>query len=177
MPDAWCSWTSAGRTPRLRPCMAGHARGSGRTLRCRATGSEHHLAGEHELERDGTVSGGRRLHDAGGVRGLPGAPFGTRLTARAGRGDGQPLLTQRFSRAAPDRGSGLRAIVLAALLAGSQPHRGSLLEGQGAAAQLRGAYSRSSGRGDGRSTENAITAQDVRGFFAHRGYRILGQLL
>jgi len=24
---------------------------------------------------------------------------------------------------------------------------------------------------------NAITAQDVRGFFAHRGYRILGQLL
>jgi hypothetical protein len=99
------------------------------------------------------VSDGRRLYDAVGVRGLPGAPFGARLTAGAGYGDGQPLLSQKFSRAPAGRGARLRSNVVARPTYRISPDRGSLLEGQGTAAQLRSAYPRSPGLGDGRSTE------------------------
>ena len=48
--------------------MLGRDGESGRMLACRATlGEERHLAGEHDLERDGPVPGGRRLDHEGGL--------------------------------------------------------------------------------------------------------------
>ena len=66
-----------------------------------------------------------------------------------GRGDGQPIGTQGEQGARADRGKGLRASLPTALLAGPQPHRGGILEGEGVVAAGKSTIPRGLDRGDG----------------------------
>ena len=97
------------------------------------------------------------------------------LAARAGRGGGQPRGAQGGSGARARRGAGVRAAVPAALLAGLLAHRGGLLEAQGAALRKAAARTREAlVEAMGRALD-AVTARDVRGWFAHCGYPLGAQ--
>jgi hypothetical protein len=70
----------------------------------------------------------------------------------------------------------VRACVLASLLAGPQPHRGSLRQAQDAIAQGWGRTREALLEAMGKALD-AVTASDARDFFEHRGYRTTAQLL
>ena len=110
----------------------------------------------------------------GEVRGHPEVLSGARLEAGATRGDGRSLGAQGSAGVRACQGAWLRAVVPATLLAGLQPHRASLLEGQGTAqrvgARTREALAEAAGR-----TLDAVTASDARGFFEGCGYRTTAQ--
>jgi len=96
----------------------------------------------------GTVSRSSRLARAagparegahqGGLRSLRREGSRSEPQAGAGSGDGQPFLAQRPEGKRADRVQRMRASVPAAIFAGSQSHRGSLLEGKRNLAQGQG---------------------------------------
>src|SRR5919202_2221002 len=90
-----------------------------------------------------------------------------------GRGDcdGQPLRPQRSKDTRAHRGGGMRAHIPAALLAGSQPHRGGILEGEGDLEEGPSPNPRTAHRHRGSGALSAVSPSDARGFFEHRGYR------
>src|SRR5829696_8708048 len=71
--------------------------------------------------------------------------------ARTGGGDGQPRGAQGRAGQGTDRRQRLRGVVLATLLTGPQPDRGSVLEGEGAVKASRSTNPRGLDRGDGES--------------------------
>ena len=71
----------------------------------------------------------------------------------------------------------LRAVVLASLLAGPQPDRGGVLEGEGAVAAGRGARTRKAlMEAMGRALD-VVSTKDSREFFEHCGYPLPAQPL
>src|SRR3712207_6285792 len=69
-----------------------------------------------------------------GLRGINRAGALDGAQAWPGRGHGQPVGAQGEHDTRAGRGTGLRAVVLAALLAGPEPDRGSVRQGEGPAA-------------------------------------------
>ncbi len=98
-----------------------------------------------------TIVGRGGSHRRVRLRGLRGALAGAHTQGRTDCRHGQPLCTQEQARQTPHRGGWSRAFVLAALLAGVQPHRGSLLQDKGHLARSGSSHPRSLARGDGPS--------------------------
>ena len=123
------------------------------------------------------MSGGRRLDHEGGLRDLPGASAGTLALAGTDCSDGQPLFSQGCSR--------VREIIAgrSCELLYLPPYSPDLNPIEEAFAKLKALLRKAEARTHevlieamGRALE-ALTARDARGFFEHRGYQILGQLL
>jgi hypothetical protein len=69
----------------------------------------------------------------------------------------------------------LRAVVHAVLLAGPQPHRGGLQQGEGAPQEGRGAHARGPLVEAMGEALWAVKPRDAEGWFAHCGYGSTGQ--
>src|SRR5215204_4153250 len=146
------------RAPRLRgrvryahvydtPLREGSERRAGLRKGAPKPRQEHDALGEHDVRRHGAMPSGGGRHDEGGLRDLRGAGLGTLTATRTGSDPRQPLLSQGRAGTPADRGTGLLAIVLAALLAGLLTHRGGLLEDQSAAEEECCPHPRNSPRG------------------------------
>jgi hypothetical protein len=82
-----------------------------------------------------------------------------------------------FSGARAHRDAGVRVGVLAALLARSQSHRRSIRQAHKALLRKAGSRTREALlEAMGRALD-AVTANDARGFFEHRGYHVTAQPL
>ena len=122
------------------------------------------------------MPGGRRLHDEGGLRSLPGARLGSDAARRSGRGDGQPLGAQGGRVKEIVEGRGCELSYLPPYSPDLNPIEEAFSKTKGlmrkAEARTREALIEAMGR-----ALAAVTAEDARGFFGHRGYRHMGQLL
>jgi hypothetical protein len=122
------------------------------------------------------VLGGRRPNDRGGLRSLPGASVGTLALSGAGSGDGQPLLSQRLSGGELIETRGCELVYL-------PPYSPDLNPIEEAFAKLKALLRKAGSRTREALLEamgrvlDAVTANDARGFFEHRGYHATAQPL
>ena len=124
------------------------------------------------------MPGGRGVHDAGGVRDLPGARPSAELAARAG-------VVVMDNLSAHKKGGRVREIVegRGCEVLYLPPYSPELKPIEQAFSKVKGSMRKAEARtrealnGAMGQVLNAVTAKDVRGFFGHCGYRSMDQLL
>ena len=143
-----CSWTSASPAFSLHRFTLGRLRATGTLQGATQLRAKRHAVCEHEARRNMTVPGGGGCHYPRSLRDLFRADVKCSVTARSDSGHGQPLLAHKGKYRRADVGARLRASLPAALLAGSQPYRRGVLQGQGVVARGRSPHLRGRGGDD-----------------------------
>jgi hypothetical protein len=162
-------------------CLVAPWRAGTQALGCHATGARTSRSWrEHEHEGDGAVLGGRRRYDQGGVRSLSGAGVGALASAEAGRivMDNLSSHSKALGCASSSRREGANSSTCLPTRPISIPSKKPSLKAlkallvRRAGARTREALLEVMGR-----ALEAVTANDARGFFEHRGYHATAQLL